>query len=72
MTLRGLKEYAQAEGVLAELRVALELAVDLSSKNGVPETVEYCEKVPRSSARPHLDLVPGGNGTGTRLTRADT
>jgi hypothetical protein len=72
MTLRGLKEYARAEGVLAELRVALELAVDLSSKNGVPETVEYCEKVPRSSARPHLDLVPGGNGTGTRLTRADT
>jgi hypothetical protein len=72
MTLRGLKEYAQAEGVLAELGVALELAVDLSHRNGVPETAEYCEKVPRSSVRPHVDLVPGENGTGTCLTRADT
>jgi hypothetical protein len=72
MTLRGLKEYARVEGVLAELGVALELAVDLSRGNGVPETAEYCEKVPHTSARPHIDLVPGGNGTGTRLTRADT
>jgi hypothetical protein len=67
-----LREYARAEGVLAELGVALESAVDLSCGNRVPETVEYCEKVPRTSARPHVDLVPGGNGTGTRLTRADT
>ncbi len=72
MTLRGLKEYAQAEGVLAYLGVASELAVDLSRGNGVPETAEYCEKVPRTSARPHVDLVPGGNGTGTRLTGTDT
>jgi hypothetical protein len=72
MTLRGLKEYAQMEGVLAKLGVASESAIDLSCRNGVPETAEYCEKVPRSSARPHVDLVPGGNGTGTRLTRADT
>jgi hypothetical protein len=72
MTLRGLKEYAQAEGVSAELRVALELAVDLSHGNGVPETAKYCEKVLRSSARPHVDLVPDGTGTGTRLMRADT
>ncbi len=33
---------------------------------------EYWEKFQRTSARPHVDLVPGGNGTGTRLTRADT
>ncbi len=72
MTLRGLKDYAQAEGVLAKLGVASELAADLYSGNGVPETTEYCEKVPRSSARPHVDLVPGGNGTGMRLMRADT
>jgi hypothetical protein len=67
-----LKEYARAEGVLAELGVALELAVDLSRGNGVPETAEYCEKVSRTSARPHVDLVPGRNGTGTRLMHADT
>jgi hypothetical protein len=72
MTLRGLKEYAQAEGVLAKLGVALELAADLSCGNGVPEMVEYCEKVLRTSARPHIDVVPGRNGTGTRLTHADT
>jgi hypothetical protein len=72
MTLRGLKEYTQVEGILAKLGVASELAVDLSHRNGVPETVEYCEKVPRSSARPHVDLVPDGNGSGMRLTRADT
>jgi hypothetical protein len=72
MTLRGLKEYARAEGVLAELRVALELAIDLSREKGVSETAEYCEKVPGTSAGPHIDLVPGGNGTGTRLMHADT
>jgi hypothetical protein len=71
MTLRGLKEYAQAEGVSTKLRVALELAVDFSRKNGVSETAEYCVKVPRSLARPRIDWVPGGNGTGTRLMRAD-
>jgi hypothetical protein len=72
MTLRGLKEYARAEGVSAELGVALELAVDLSRRNGVPETAKYCEIVPRSSARPHVDLVPGRSGTGTCFTLADT
>jgi hypothetical protein len=60
-TLRGLKEYTRAEGVLAELGVALE-----------SETAEYCEKIPHTSARSHVDLVPGGNVTGTRLMRADT
>jgi hypothetical protein len=34
------KEYAQAEGLLAELGVASELAVDPSRGNGVPETAE--------------------------------
>ncbi len=67
-----MKEYAQAEGVLAKLRVASELTVDLSCGNGVPEMVEYCEKVLRASVRPNIDLVSGRNGTGTRLTRADT
>jgi hypothetical protein len=32
MTLRGLREYAQAEGVLVKLGVALELASDLSQE----------------------------------------
>ncbi len=72
MTLRGLKEYAQVEGVLAKLGVASELAVDLSCSNQVPEIAEYCEKAPRSSARPHVDLVLGRNGTGTCLACADT
>jgi hypothetical protein len=72
MTLSGLKEYARVEGVSAELGVASKLAVNLSCRNGVPEMAEYCEKVPRSSARPYVDLVLGGNGTGTCLTRADT
>ena len=69
-----MKEYARAEGVSAELGVASELAIELSCGNRVPETAEYCdcEKVPRSSARPHVDLVLGGNGTGMRLMRADT
>jgi hypothetical protein len=57
MTLRGLKGYARAEGVSAELGVASELAADLSRENGVPEMAEYCEKVPRNSTRPHKDVV---------------
>ncbi len=57
-----LKEYAQAEGVSAKLGVASESVVDLSCRNRVPETMEYCEKVPLSSVRPHVDLVPGGMG----------
>ena len=72
MTLRGLKEYARAEGVLAGFGVDLESASDLSCEIEVPETAECWEKVQRTSARPHVDLVPGRNGTGTRLTRADT
>jgi hypothetical protein len=67
-----LKEYARAKGVSAKLGVALESVVDLSCENGVQETAEYCEKILRTSARPHVDLLPGKNGTGTRLTRADT
>ena len=49
-----------------------ESASNLSRRIGVSEMVEYWEKVQRTSARPHVDLVPGGNGTGTLLTRADT
>ena len=71
MTLRGLKEYAQAEGVSAGFGVDLELVSDLSRGIGVSETAEYWEKVQRISARPHVDLVSGGNGTGMRLTHAD-
>ncbi len=52
--------------------VDLELASDLSRRIGVSETAEYWEKVQRTSPRPHIDLVPGENGTGTRLTGADT
>ncbi len=55
-----------------EIGVDSELASDLSRRIGVSETAEYWEKVQRTSARPHVDLVPGGNGTGMRLTRADT
>jgi hypothetical protein len=72
MTLRGLKEYAQAEGVSAKLRAASESVIGLSCVNGVSEMAEYCEKVPCTSAKPHVDIVLGGNGTGTRLMRADT
>ncbi len=67
-----MKEYAQAEGVSAKLGVALELAIDLPRENEVSEMAEYCEKVPRTSARPYVDLVPVRNGTGMRLTCADT
>ncbi len=67
-----MKEYARAEGVLAKLGVALESAADLSRENGVSETAEYCKKFPCNSARPHIDIVPGRNVTGMRLTLADT
>ncbi len=72
MTLRGLKEYAQAEEVSVGFGVDSELASDLSRGIGVSETTECWEKVLRTSARLHVDLVPGRNGTGMRLTRADT
>jgi hypothetical protein len=67
-----MKDYAQAEGVSAGFRVDSESASDLSRGFGVSEMAKCLEKVQRTSARPHVDLVPGGNGTGTRLTRADT
>ncbi len=66
-----MKEYAQVEGVLAGFGVDLELMADLSCEIGVSETAECWEKVQCTSARPHVDLVPGGNETGTRLTCAD-
>jgi hypothetical protein len=72
LTVLIVKDYAGAQGVSAELGVASESAVDLSRGNGVPETVEYCEKVLHSSARPHVDLVPGRNGTDPRLMHVDT
>ncbi len=66
-----LKEYAQAEGVLAGFGVDSELVSDLSRGIGVSETAECWEKVQPTSTRPHIELVPGGNGTGTHLTPAD-
>jgi hypothetical protein len=72
MTLRGLKKYAQAEGVSAGFRVDLESASDLSHGIGVSEMAECWEKIQRTSVGPHVDIVPGRNATGTRLTRADT
>ena len=71
MTLRGLKEYARAEEVSAGFGVDLVLASDLSRGIRVSETAEYLEKVQRTSAGPYVDLVPGKNGTGTCLMRAD-
>jgi hypothetical protein len=65
-----MKEYAQAEGISAGFGVDLESASDLSRGIGVSEMAECWEKVQRTSTRPHVDLVPGGNETGTRLTRA--
>ncbi len=67
-----MKEYAQAEGVSAGLGVDSESASDLSCGIRVSETAECWEKVQRTSAEPHIDLVPGGNGTGMRLMYADT
>jgi hypothetical protein len=52
--------------------VDLESVSDLSCRIGVSKTAEYWDKVQRTSARPHVDLAAGGNGTVTRLTRADT
>jgi hypothetical protein len=66
------KEYAQAEGVSAGFGVDSKLVSDLSCGIGVSEMAEYWEKVQRTSARPHVDLIPGGNGTGTHSARADT
>jgi len=51
--------------------VDLESASDLSRRIGVSEMAKYWEKVQHTSARPHIDLVFGRNGTGTRLMRAD-
>ncbi len=67
-----LKENARAEGVSARFGVDSESASDLSCGIGVSETAECWEKVQRTSARPHINLVPGGNGNGTCLTGADT
>ncbi len=67
-----MKEYAQAEGVSAGFGLDLESASDLFHGIGVSETAECWEKVQRTSARPHIDLVPGRNGTGMHLTHADT
>jgi hypothetical protein len=66
-----MKEYAQVEGVLAGFGVDLDSASDLSRGIGVSEMAECWEKVQRTSTRPHVDLVLGGNGTGTRLMHAD-
>ncbi len=66
------KEYARAEGVSAGFGIDFESASDLSCGIGVSKTAKCWEKVQRTSARPHVDLVPDKNGTGTRLTRADT
>ncbi len=57
---------------MAKLGVALESAADLSRENGMPVRAEYCKEVLHNSVRSHVDVVPGGNETGTRLTRADT
>jgi hypothetical protein len=72
MTLRGLKEYAQAEEVSAVFEEDSVLASDLSHGIGVSEMAEYWGKVQHTSAGPYIDLVPGKNGTGTCLTHADT
>jgi hypothetical protein len=67
-----MKEYAQAEEVLAGFGVDSVSASDLSCQVGVSETAKYLEKVQRTSTGPYVDLVPGKNGTGTCLTHADT
>jgi hypothetical protein len=71
-TLTSLKEYAQAEGVSAGFGVDFESVSDLSRGIGVSEMAEYWEKIQRTSARPHIDLILRENWTGTRLTHADT
>ncbi len=60
------------EGVLAGFGVDSELVSDLSCRIGVSEMVEYWEKVQRTLERPHVDLIPGRNETGTCLMRSDT
>jgi hypothetical protein len=65
------KEYAQAEEVLAKVGVASKLTADLSHKNKGAEMAEYYKKVPCNSVRPHIDVVPDGSVTGTRPMRAD-
>ncbi len=55
-----------------EYRPDSESVSDFSIGIGVSEMAECWEKVQPTSARPHVDLVPGGNGTGMRLTGADT
>jgi hypothetical protein len=55
-----MKEYAQAEGVSARFGVDFESASDLPRGIGVSETAVCWEKVQHTSARPHVDLVPGG------------
>ena len=57
---------------MAGFGVDLVSASDLSHRIVVSEMAEYLEKVQRTSAGPYVDLVPGKNGTGTCLTRADT
>jgi hypothetical protein len=71
MTLRGLKKYAQAEGVSAGFGVDSKLVSDLSHGIGVSEMAEYWEKVHRTSARPYVDLIPGRNGIGMHLGHGD-
>jgi hypothetical protein len=51
-----MKEYAQAEGVLAGFGVDSELVSDLSCGIGVSEMVECWEKVQHTSGRLHVDL----------------
>ncbi len=50
-----LKEYARAEGLSVRFGVDLESASDLSCGIGVSEMAECWEKVPCTSARPHVD-----------------
>jgi hypothetical protein len=55
MTLRGLKEYAQAEGAWARFGVDSELVSDLSYRIRVSETAKYWEKFQHTFGRPHVD-----------------
>jgi hypothetical protein len=80
MTLKGLKDMPKRRkyqicpsggSIGQRFGVDLESMSGLSCRIGVSETAEYWEKVQLTPARPHADLVPGGNGTGTHLTRAD-
>jgi hypothetical protein len=71
MTLRGLKKYAQAEEVSARFEIDSVSGSDLSHRIGVSKTADYYEKVQRTSAGLYVDLVPGENGTGMCLMRAD-